>query len=193
MSQGLAASRRLSTGAVVEAALAVADSEGVEAVTLARVARQLDCHVTSLYSHVESVDDLRLRLTIAVQEELAREVWEAALGRSGGDALRAIAGVYRRFGEAQSARATLLFSGQAGGNEEFVNGAQVLAEPIRATLSGMGLDETRARYAHRAFTAALRGFLLADSQDVYGSEADATFDQVVALFVAAIESGDWPE
>jgi AcrR family transcriptional regulator len=185
--------RRLSTETTVEAALAIADSEGLDAVSLARVARQLDCHVTSLYSHIDSIDDLRLRLVIAVQADLARELWEAALGRAGTAALREIAGVYRRFGEDHPARAKLLFAMTATRDPEFIAGGQVLAEPIRATLAGSGLDERRVRYAHRAFTAALRGFLLAEAQGSYASEADETFDQVVALFVTALDSGSWPE
>lgn len=192
MNQGLAERRKLSPQAIVSAALDVADSEGLDAVSLSRVARELDCHVTSLYSHVESLDDLRLRLAVAVQAELAQQLWKAALGRSGSEALREIAAVYRRFGAEHAARARLLFLMTASSDEEFIDGGRVLAEPIRATLAGLGLDERRARYAHRAFSAALRGFTLAESQGAYGSEADETFDEVVALFLSALESEEWP-
>ena len=57
----------------------------------------------------------------------------------------------------------------------------------------VGLDEEGARYAHRAFSAALRGFTMAEAQGTYGADADATFDQIVSLLITALDSGDWPE
>ena len=36
----------------------------MSAVTLGRVARELGCHVTSLYTHVDSIDDLHMRMAV---------------------------------------------------------------------------------------------------------------------------------
>jgi TetR/AcrR family transcriptional regulator, tetracycline repressor protein len=43
---------------VVEAALALADQEGLEALTMQNLARRLDCGVMTLYGYVESKEDL---------------------------------------------------------------------------------------------------------------------------------------
>lgn len=48
----------LSTDAIVEAAVAVADSEGLGAVSMARVAKELGFTTMSLYRHVTSKDEL---------------------------------------------------------------------------------------------------------------------------------------
>ena len=73
-----------------------------------------------------------------------------------------------------------------------LEGARYLAEPIRATLRGFGLDDEQVRHAHRAFSAAIRGFLVAEAQGAYPIDADVTFDQIVDLFVLALEGGNWP-
>lgn len=48
----------LSVESIVEAAVRIADAEGLEAVTMARVARELGFTTMSLYRHVASKDDL---------------------------------------------------------------------------------------------------------------------------------------
>jgi AcrR family transcriptional regulator len=48
----------LSTDAIVEAAVAVADAEGLGAVSMARVAKELGFTTMSLYRHVTSKDEL---------------------------------------------------------------------------------------------------------------------------------------
>ena len=189
-----AKTRSLSPDAVVAAALEIADEAGIPAVTLARVARRLGCHVTSLYTHVSSIDDLHRRMALVSQSALAQQLWEAALGRSGVDGLHALARVYRSFAHAHPLRARLLFVAPSGNDPEFEEGGRRLAEPIRATLRGFGLDETRVRHSHRAFTAAMRGFMLAEAHGSYASgEADETFERLVDLFVVAMATGDWPK
>jgi AcrR family transcriptional regulator len=184
--------RALTPGTVVSTALDVADREGLDAVTLARVARELGCHVTSLYTHVDSIDDLHTRMLLTAQAALAQQLWEAALGRSGAEALRALATVYRGYGEAHPAQIRLLFAGATTKDPRVVEGAQYMAEPIRATLRGFGIDDEQVRHAHRAYSAAIRGFLVAEAQGAYPIDADVTFDQIVDLFVLALEGGNWP-
>lgn len=182
----------LSADAIVATALQIASEDAFEAVTLGRVARDLGCHVTSLYSHIDSIDDLRVRMALSVQDELTRQLWLAALGRSGTDALRALGEVYRAFGRHQPAHIRVLFAMTGTTDARFRDGAVQLAEPVRATLRGFGLDDAQVRHAHRAFGAAMRGFLLTEAQGMYGDDADATFDQLLALFATALTERTWP-
>jgi AcrR family transcriptional regulator len=186
------AARNLSTVSVVDTGLRLADREGMSAVTLGRIARELGCHVTSLYTHVESIDDLHMRMAVQVQHDLGQQLWHAALGRSGVDALRALAAVYRGFGEARPVRTWLLFAMTAKADQRFRDGAVFLVEPIRVTLRSFGLEEHQVVHAHRSFSASMRGFLLAEAQGAYGDDADATFENVVALYTLALGRGDWP-
>jgi AcrR family transcriptional regulator len=187
-------SRTLSTDSVVAVALALADAEGIAAVTLGGVARALGCHVTSLYTHVDSIDDLHVRMAMVVQADLSQRLWQAALGRARADALGALADVYRGFGAAAPVRTRLLFARASTADQRFRDGAQTLAEPIRATLRSFGLDDLQVRHAHRAFSASMRGFLLGEAEGLYGSvsDADATFEQIIALYTTALDRGDWP-
>jgi AcrR family transcriptional regulator len=59
----------LSTDAIVAAALAVADAEGLAALSMRRVATEMGVAAMSLYRHVTDKDDLVLRMTDAVVSE----------------------------------------------------------------------------------------------------------------------------
>jgi TetR/AcrR family tetracycline transcriptional repressor len=52
------ARRSLTREQVVEAALAVADAQGLEALTMPALARRLECGVMTIYGYVDSKDDL---------------------------------------------------------------------------------------------------------------------------------------
>jgi AcrR family transcriptional regulator len=81
----------LDTEAVVAAAAQLADAEGLPRLTLARLAAVLGIRTPSLYAHVDGVADLRARLGARGARELGADLQQAAAGRSGADALRAVA------------------------------------------------------------------------------------------------------
>ncbi len=62
--------RQLSRDQIVATAIAVADAEGPEAVSMRRVARDLNVSAMSLYWHVASKDDLLVLMVDAVEGEI---------------------------------------------------------------------------------------------------------------------------
>ncbi|MEX5636096.1 TetR/AcrR family transcriptional regulator [Parafrankia sp. FMc2] len=78
--------RKLNRDVVVGAAIALADHEGLDAVSVRRIATDLGVRPMSLYTHIATKDDLvRLMVDevvseIIIHEELPED-WRAALGR----------------------------------------------------------------------------------------------------------------
>jgi AcrR family transcriptional regulator len=183
----------LDKATLVRAAADVADRDGWSQLTLSRVAETVDRHVSSLYTHVDGLDDLRREVALLAIDELAEEVWRAALGRSGGDALAAIATVERDYSRHHRGRIAAINAFTGSRDAEFRARGARLAEPIRATLAGFGLDADRIAVAHHVFSAAVLGLVQTEVHTSAGqAEADEALRQTVALFVAALESGDWP-
>ena len=82
----------LDTETVVAAAAALADAEGLEAVTLARLAAALDVRSPSLYVHVDGLaGPAAAARAPAPRASSPRLLGAAAAGRSGADALAAVA------------------------------------------------------------------------------------------------------
>lgn len=60
---------------IVEAALHVMDAEGLEAVTMRRIGRELGVEAMSLYNHVEDKDDILSGVTERVMTEFEYPAW----------------------------------------------------------------------------------------------------------------------
>src|SRR5882724_10032512 len=83
--------------AVLDAAAKIADTEGIEALSLTRLAGMLGIRTPSLYAHVRGLDDLRRRVALVAVDSLAVELRAATEGKTGRAALDAIADTYRSF------------------------------------------------------------------------------------------------
>ena len=68
--RGKARQRRLTPETIVAAAIDIADAEGLDAVSIRRVAAKLDARPMSLYGHISSKDDLLASMADRVTEEM---------------------------------------------------------------------------------------------------------------------------
>ena len=173
--------------AVVTAAAALADAEGLEAVTLARLAGRLGVRAPSLYTHVGGLHDLRSRLATRGARELAAALQTAVAGRAGGDALVAAAGVYRAYARehpgtyAATQRATDLEDPEAAA------ASAQLVEVILAVLRGYGLEGEDGVHAARIVRAALHGFVSLEAGEGFRIPLD--LDETYARLVAVLDQG----
>lgn len=147
----------LTTDRVVHAAAELADTEGLEAVTVSSLARTFGVRPASLYSHVESTAGIRVGVALLALGEMADAAAEALAGRSGGDALRAFAGAYRDYARRHPGRYAAtrlpLDDGTAAASAGPRN-----AELIRAVLRGYGLTTHDETHAVRLIGSVLHGF-----------------------------------
>jgi AcrR family transcriptional regulator len=187
------ATEYLDKATLVRTGADVADAEGWSALTLSRVAREVDRHVSSLYAHVDGLDDLRREITLLALSELSDEVWRAALGRTQGEALRAIATVERDYGRRHPGRMTAIWSYSDPGDMEFTARGTRLAEPLRATFRSFGLDEGQVHHAHSVFSSAVRGLVVSETTNTFRfGDSDVALSTLVDLFLVAFSTGAWP-
>jgi AcrR family transcriptional regulator len=187
--------RYLDKATLVRVAADIADREGWENLTLSQVAKSVDRHVTSLYAHVEGLEALRREVALLALDELADEVWRAALGRSREEALIAIATVERAYALEHPGRHAALLTVRRADDDELHARGRRLAEPVRATFRSFGLDDGQVAVAHSLFSSALRGLAQAELTDTFtyhDVRPDEALVQLVSLFGAALSSGAWP-
>jgi AcrR family transcriptional regulator len=177
----------LSTDAVVDLAAGIADSEGLDAVTLARLAAQAGVRPPSLYAHVAGVDDLRRRLAIRGARELAAAMRVAATGRSGAEALRAVAAAHREFARRHPGTYLAAQRAPEPGDEEGRAAAAEAVDVILAVLRGYGLEGDDALHATRAVRSALYGFAALEGGAGFGLKLD--LDESFVRLVELLDRG----
>jgi AcrR family transcriptional regulator len=150
----------LDTEGVVSAAARLADAEGLEALTLARLASDLGVRAPSLYAHVSGLGDLRRRIGDRGALELAGELQAAAAGRAGSDALVAVAEAYRKYALAHPGSYEALQRAPNPGDPPDASvAARRVVEVVLAVLRGYGLAGDDAIHGARVIRSALHGFV----------------------------------
>ena len=143
---------------VVRAGAELADEVGFDAVTVSTLARTLGVRTASLYSHVGGNADLRTRIALLALEELADRAAEALAGRSGREALTALADVYRDYARHHPGRyaATRL---RLDGDTAAESAGPRHAAMLRAVLRGYALDPVSETHAVRLLGSVLHGYV----------------------------------
>lgn len=176
----------LGSAAVVDVATRIADEQGLEAVTLARVARELGVRAPSLYEHVGGHADMLARVGADAALRLAQLLEGAAAGRAGADALRAIAHAYRAFAREHPGSYAALQRAQPQGSEAARAGERVVAV-VLAVLRGYGLEGDDALQAVRVVRSSLHGFVVLENDGGFG--LPLSLDDAFARLVATLDRG----
>jgi AcrR family transcriptional regulator len=175
---------------VVAAAAELADAEGLDAVTLARVAAALGVRPPSLYNHVAGRDGLLRGVALLGLAELAATLREAAIGRSGADGLQATAQAYRAYVLAHPGRyAAGAIAAPAPDDAERQAAATAVLDVMRAVLRGWSLDDEQTIHALRGFRAAVHGFASLEAASGFGIklDLDTSFTHLIAALAAGFE------
>ena len=171
---------------VTEAAAVIVDAEGLSALTLARLAATLRVAPPSLYKHVASLEDLTVRIVTLAIRRLADRLVAAAIGRSGSQALNAIADAYRRFAIEHGGLYLLTQSApEPTSAEQRIEVARAL-EVFDAVVAGYGIPKELAVHAIRMTRAGLHGF--ADIEARGGFQMKACVDESFRLLVKALDT-----
>lgn len=179
---------RTSIDAIVAAGRAILDAEGLDGLTMARVAVAVGVRPPSLYKRVEDRGALVRLIANDVASELTVELEDAAVRGDPKTKLRAIAGAFRGWALAHPEAFHLLFDRRPEGEridpEVNVRSASAL---LRATAELAG--EPDALPAARTFVAWANGFLSMELAGAFrlGGNVDEAFEYGVERLTRAIQ------
>ena len=178
---------RLSRELIVRTALALADEQGIDGVTLANVAGALSCKAPSLYNHVDGLDDLLDELAIVATADFANALRDSVVAKVGEDAVRAYARAWRHYVTTHPARylATLRTRPPSATDNAVEAGMTI---PVGAILATIGIAETDLADAGRALRSGLHGFTHLELANIIGPDPDASFEVVVDVLIAGLRA-----
>ncbi|MBJ32338.1 MAG: TetR family transcriptional regulator [Acidimicrobiaceae bacterium] len=180
--------RTLDTEQVVDAAATLADAEGLDAVTLTRVAERLGVRQPALYRHVDSYDALIRALGLRGREILATQLGEAAVGLAGDDAVRAMGRAWRSMVRDHPGLYAATDRYPCAGDAELEAAVERVVQVLGQALTAYGLADDDRVHAARSMRSALHGFAHLESGDGHPHpvDLDDSFDRLVDLLCAGI-------
>ena len=178
----------LDQATVVEAAARLVDEEGIEQLTLGRLAERLGVRTPSLYNHVAGLPGLKHDLTLYCLHDLLDRLLRATVGKSRAEAIVALADAYRAYARETPGRYALTLQAPAPADQEAQAIAQELVDVVRAVLAPYNLGEEEAIHAIRSLRSMVHGFISLEVAGGFGMpvDLDASFRWLINLFITGL-------
>jgi AcrR family transcriptional regulator len=180
--------RRTSVEQIVLAGRGILEEEGLESLTMQRVAQAVGVRAPSLYKHVRDRGDLIRLIGNDAARELGRRIDQAAGTGDPPEALRAMAYEFRAFAHADPQAYRLLFARLP---EDWRADPALLAGAIEAVMDVIGrlVGREHTLEAARTFVAWAHGFVSMELAGAFrlGGDVDAAFAYGVDRLIAGFE------
>ncbi len=173
---------------VVETAARIADRDGIDEVTLTRVAKELNISQPALYRHVEGYDDLIRSLGLEGRRVLADVLAAAAVGVAGDDAVRAMGRAWRQIVKERSGVYAATDRYPCAGDPELEEAVDRVIEVLGLALVGYDLDPEDQIHVSRTLRSAFHGFAALEAGDGHPRphDLDDTYEHLLDLLIAGI-------
>ena len=184
------ARRGLDKETVVIAAAELVNAEGMGALSLSRLAKDLGVRTPSLYNHVDGLPGLRRELALHNVQQLGERLANAAIGKSGPQGLRALAQAYREYIKESPGlyQASLRASGsQADPDNELQEAEERVVKVALAVVESFGMQDEDALHAVRALRSVVHGFATLEAEGGFGLplDCDESFNRMIEMLIRA--------
>ncbi len=184
------ANQQLTPELVVATAADIVDEEGFDAISLARVARQLGTSQPALYRHVDGIDGLVRALGLKGRQILADRLLHSAVGLSGDDAVRAMGLAWRQMVQDHPGLYAATDRFPCAGYPELEQAVEHVVGVLGQALVGFDLGADDQIHAARTLRSAFHGFSHLEAGDGHplATDLDDSFDHLIALLCAGIRA-----
>lgn len=183
---------RLDKATVVQTAAELVNREGAAALSLQRLATALGIQTPSLYNHVDGLPGLQQALAVMNAQALADCLSDAAIGKTGADAIINMAQAYRHY--IKAAPGLYMVTLRSSGTQPTIDPEleQAEARTLRVVLTVMaslGLAGADAVHAARALRSVIHGFATLEIAGGFGLplDCDESFQRLLNLLVQGLQ------
>jgi AcrR family transcriptional regulator len=168
------------------------NAEGVEALSLSRLAGLLGVQTPSLYNHIDGLPGLQRELARMNARLLGSRLGNAAIGKSGPEALMAVAQAYRAYiKECPGLYTTSLRASgtQASVDAELQSAESRVVEIAMTVMASFGLSGEDGLHAVRGLRSVVHGFATLEIAGGFGLplDCDESFRRLVNMFIRGLE------
>ncbi|WP_248929223.1 TetR/AcrR family transcriptional regulator [Paenibacillus hamazuiensis] len=173
---------------VLRAAAEIADSVGLEQVTLAALAQKLNVKTPSLYNHVNGLPGLRKELALHGLTLLKEELADAVLGKAGDDALLAVGWAFVTFARNRPGLYEATISAPDPQDPELVRASEDVVGLLYRILEPYRLSTDDAVHVIRGLRSLVHGFAMLELKHGFGMDIDRdeSLRRLLAIYIAGI-------
>lgn len=185
----MGARKGLDTQSILNAAAELAEEQGLDNVSLMRVAQKLGVKSPSLYNHLSGLRELSAGISEIAASRLGRTVSAAAVGCSKGEALMASAKAYREFAKAHPElyKAILRFPDYTG---NVLEQGRAVVNILYKIMAPYNLSKEGTTHFVRGFRSALHGFVSLEYAGFFsggGADVDKSFECLIARLISTLD------
>jgi AcrR family transcriptional regulator len=180
----------LTLESVVAAAAEIADREGLEALTLARLAATLGVKPPSLFNHVNGMPALRRELRLLALSALGDALASSAIGKSRGDGVRAMAATYRAFVRKHPGIYAEILTAIDDDDREMAAASDRIISVCMSVMNGYALSRRETIHAIRALRSIGHGFASLEAARGFGMpiNIDQSYEWLVDNFITGLDA-----
>lgn len=181
--------RNLTKEKIIEVAFSLADEIGLNQVTFQKIAEKLDIKYPSLYNHFSNMDSLKIEMTVYILNKLNLRLMQRLIGKSGEDAIREFAYVYREFASENKAAYGLFMNVPSTEDEEVYRLRKETSGIIRQVLNFYIKDGTELIHKSRALRSLLHGFVSMSFLGYFHGDANLedSFRLMIDDFISSVK------
>lgn len=181
---------RLSRAVVIDRAAVIADAEGIDAVTLSRIAHDAGVKQPALYRHVTGIEELWMLLSLRARDILVSQLNEAIANTEREKSVLAAAHAWRTFVQQHPGLYSATDRVPSVGDADVELSLTRVVAALTAALDGYALTNAQRAHCARSLRSALHGFCVLE-KDMGHPEPfaiDNSLVQMVKLFCRGIET-----
>ena len=175
---------------ILLAAIEIADKHGLEAVTLANVAKKLTVRSPSLYNHIEGLAGLRKELALHGLNELYNDLAKVKGEKSKEDAIHTFADSYIAFVRSHPGLYELTLIAPNPKDTAIQVASKKIVDQTLNLLKDYNLEEETALHVVRGIRSILHGFASLEQKGGFGLplDLDKSIHLVIDHFLAGMEN-----
>lgn len=173
---------------LLQAAAEIADTQGINEVTLASLAKKLEIRSPSLYNHIDGLNGLRKKLAIHGLQQLYSVLSQSTIGRSGDEAILALAESYVSFARIHPGLYEATLRAPHPQDTEVQQIGSDIVNLVLQMLRAYDLEDETALHVVRGLRSILHGFTSLEQNGGFGLplDLDVTLHLLINTFLAGL-------
>jgi len=166
----------------------LAETVGLENITLLKLANKLGVKTPSLYNHINGLKDIYVGLAKLGMEKLGAVVRDSAIGKSNDEAITAIAYKYRKFAKECPELYKAIIKSPTLDDSEVKEAGHIFVQIMYKVLEGYKYSEEDAMHIVRGLRSIMHGFVSLEAAGFFKSNWDReeSYKRLVSGFILSI-------